>query len=274
MSKSIETIVFVDDDKIQHMINRKNISRLKDSLSLHFFENPYDALKWFEPWTEHKLIALNTAGSLQGGKKVWVLGQVVKDTIMDITGKDSVAKFVMLSNSHDGTAAVRLGLCGIRIVCQNTMYMAHHSSESKLVRIRHSSQMKQNMEVMRDVIDLVNADFAATAEQYKWLTTRHINQRDLKKYIRVLVQGEKDAEKPFDDVSTRTKNIIAKIEARMDMPNQKISSGSWWAAYNAFNEILNHEYGRNSDNRLSNLWFGQNATLNKQAFELAMQMAA
>ena len=233
-----------------------------------------DALKWFEPWTENKLIALNTAGSLQNGKKVWVLGQVVKDTIMDITGQDTVAKFVMLSNSHDGTAAVRVGLTPIRIVCCNTLYMAHHSSKSKLVRIRHTSQMERNLEAMRDIIDLVNNDFNATAEQYKWLTTRHINQKDLRKYVRVLLQGEKDAELPYDDVSTRTKNVIAKIEARMDMPNQKISSGSWWAAYNAFNEYLNHEHGRNVDNRLSNLWFGQNATLNKQAFELAMNMAA
>ncbi len=150
-----------------------------------------EALKWFEPWTENKLIALSTAGSLCGGKKIWVLGQVVKDTIMDITGQDTIAKFVMLSNSHDGTAAVRVGLCGIRIVCQNTMYMAHHSSESKLVRIRHSSQMERNMEAMRDVIDLVNNDFNSSAEQYKWLTTRHVNQKDLQKYFRVLVQGEK-----------------------------------------------------------------------------------
>ncbi|UJP63347.1 response regulator [Mongoliitalea daihaiensis] len=48
MSKSIKTIVFVDDDKIQHMINRKNMLRLKEDLDLQFFENPYEALKWFE----------------------------------------------------------------------------------------------------------------------------------------------------------------------------------------------------------------------------------
>lgn len=48
MSKSIQTIVFVDDDKIQHMINRKNMLRLKEDLNLHFFENPYNALEWLE----------------------------------------------------------------------------------------------------------------------------------------------------------------------------------------------------------------------------------
>ncbi|MGY6521302.1 MAG: response regulator [Mongoliitalea sp.] len=48
MSKSIQTIVFVDDDKIQHMINRKNMLRLKEDLNLQFFENPYNALEWLE----------------------------------------------------------------------------------------------------------------------------------------------------------------------------------------------------------------------------------
>ena len=233
-----------------------------------------DALKWFEPWLDNGLLALNTAGSLENGKKVWVLAQVVKDTIMDVTGKDTVAKFVMLSNSHDGTAAVRVGLSPIRIVCQNTLTMAHRSSESKLMRIRHSSQMERNLEAMRDAIDLVNNDFETTAEQYRWLSTRHVHQKDLRKYVRVLIQGEKDAEQPFDDVSTRTQNIIKKIEGYMDMPNQKISSGSWWAAYNSENEYLNYESGRNVNTRLSSLWFGQSASLNKEALDLALKMAA
>ncbi|MCH7400915.1 response regulator [Belliella kenyensis] len=41
-------IIFVDDDKIQHMINRKNMLRLNPNLELIFFENPYSALDWLE----------------------------------------------------------------------------------------------------------------------------------------------------------------------------------------------------------------------------------
>lgn len=270
-----ETQISLEPDTDAYAIRRKTDGNVLGVVGPQYrpLQN-MDAIRWFEPWTENRLIAMNTAGSLQGGKKVFCLGQVVKDTIMEVTGQDTVAKFIMLSNSHDGSSSVRLGLTSIRICCQNTLYMAHHSSESKLVRIKHTSQMKKNMEAMRDILDLVNADFSASLEQYRWLTTRHINQKDLRKYVRVLIQGEKDAESPFDDVSTRTKNIIMKIEGRMDMPNQRIAGANWWSAYNAFNEFLNHEYGRNADNRLSNLWFGQNAALNKQAFNLAMTMAA
>ncbi|EKB49527.1 response regulator [Cecembia lonarensis] len=48
MSKIINRIIFVDDDTIQHMINRKNLQRLKPEIELFFFENPFNALEWME----------------------------------------------------------------------------------------------------------------------------------------------------------------------------------------------------------------------------------
>ncbi|RZS98296.1 response regulator receiver protein [Cecembia calidifontis] len=48
MSRMVNRIIFVDDDTIQHMINRKNLQRLKPEIELFFFENPYKALEWLE----------------------------------------------------------------------------------------------------------------------------------------------------------------------------------------------------------------------------------
>lgn len=48
MAKLINKLVFVDDDKIQHMINRKNLLRIKPDIELFFFENPYSALDWLK----------------------------------------------------------------------------------------------------------------------------------------------------------------------------------------------------------------------------------
>jgi two-component system, response regulator PdtaR len=48
MAKTINKLIFVDDDKIQHMINRKNLLRIKPDIELFFFENPYEALDWFK----------------------------------------------------------------------------------------------------------------------------------------------------------------------------------------------------------------------------------
>jgi DNA-binding NtrC family response regulator len=48
MAKTINKLIFVDDDKIQHMINRKNLLRIKPDIELFFFENPFEALDWFK----------------------------------------------------------------------------------------------------------------------------------------------------------------------------------------------------------------------------------
>jgi CheY-like chemotaxis protein len=48
MNRPINRIVFVDDDTIQHMINRKNLLRIKPDIELFFFENPFKALEWME----------------------------------------------------------------------------------------------------------------------------------------------------------------------------------------------------------------------------------
>ncbi|MEX0884583.1 MAG: response regulator [Cyclobacteriaceae bacterium] len=43
-----KTIVFVDDDKVQHMINKRILLKINNQLNLVFFENPYDALEWLK----------------------------------------------------------------------------------------------------------------------------------------------------------------------------------------------------------------------------------
>ncbi len=41
-----KTIVFVDDDKVQHMINKRILLKINSQLKLVFFEKPYEALAW------------------------------------------------------------------------------------------------------------------------------------------------------------------------------------------------------------------------------------
>ncbi|GAB2609055.1 response regulator [Belliella aquatica] len=48
MVKNLNKIIFVDDDKIQHMINKKNMLRVKPDLELIFFADPFLALDWLE----------------------------------------------------------------------------------------------------------------------------------------------------------------------------------------------------------------------------------
>ena len=230
-----------------------------------------DSFDWFQPFLDAGECALHTAGSLHSGQKVWVLAQLNRDN-SEIVAGDEVSKFILLSNSHDGTTAIRVGYTPIRVVCANTLAWAHSASDSKLIRIRHTRSSKNNLENVRDIMDNINAGFEATAEQFRFLASKNFNQADINKYIKVMlgIEGTIDG-----DIKTRTRNIMDQILALVEGPKQSATNvrGTWWAAYNGYNEYLNYNKGRTEDNRLDSLWFGQNGNDNSKALNKALEFA-
>ena len=152
--------------------------------------------------------------------------------------------------------------------------MARGCKSSKLIRVRHHQFVKENVEKLRDVMNLANQEFEATAEQYRFLASRQINAKDLEKYVKVVFGVEKKSD---EDIKTRTKNILQSVETLFttgkgnDLPGV---NGTYWAAYNAVTEYLNYDRGRNNANRMDSLWFGQNKQMSADALETALELAA
>jgi phage/plasmid-like protein (TIGR03299 family) len=236
-----------------------------------------EAFEFFRPFIEQKEASIETAGSLRMGKRVWVLAKINRDPLV-VKGNDIVDKYVLVSNSHDGTLAVRVGFTPVRVVCNNTLTLAINSEASKLIRIKHTKNVVDNMNNIRDIMNLADSEFEATAEQYRLLASKNINSKDLEKYVKLVFNTSKriiEAEGNLEDINN--KRIIEQIEPLFvsgignDMPEIK---GTMWAAYNAITEFLQYKRGEDQASRLDSLWFGQGATLNKKALETAIVMAA
>jgi len=230
-----------------------------------------DAFDWFQPFIDNGECSLHTGGSLSDGQKVWVLAQLNRDP-REIVPGDEVQKFILLSNSHDGTTSIRVGYTPIRVVCVNTLAAAHQKGVSQMLRIRHTASSKVNLDNVRDIMDNINMQFEATAEQFRFLASKNFNQHDVRKYVKVLLGCDKTHD---DDLKTRTRNTIHKVMTSIEGPKQDLPGvrGTWWAAYNGFNEYLNYEKGRSNNNRMESLWFGQAGASNMQALNLATEMA-
>ena len=119
-------------------------------------------------------------------------------------------------------------------------------------------------------MDLANQQFEATAEQYRRLARKSINQDDLRKYVRRVLKADED------NASTRLKNI-AEVIARLaetgrgnDLPSVR---GTLWTAYNGVSEWLTYNRGRSEDSRVNSLWFGGGGLTNRHALEVALDMA-
>jgi phage/plasmid-like protein (TIGR03299 family) len=230
-----------------------------------------DAFTWFQPFLDAREAALHTAGSLRQGSRVWVLAKLNRDPLTIAPG-DEVEKYLLLSHSHDGSLAVRVGWTPIRVICANTMAMAHRSDASKLIRVKHTKDIHENLANIREVMNAADAEFTATAEQYKLLARKSINQADLRKYVKRVLKVEEGKE-----ASTRLKNVMEEIivlaEAGKgnDLPSVR---STLWSSYNGFSQWLSYQRGRNEENRLNSLWFGDGASLNRQALQTALDMAA
>lgn len=230
-----------------------------------------EAFNWFNAFVDNGEVSLETAGSLDEGRRIWVMAKIARDPSV-IVPNDEILKYLMLSNSHDGTLAIRVGYTPIRIVCANTLAMAHSSNASKLIRIRHTASSKLALDKLQDIMNLVDREFEATAEQFRFLASRTFNQKDVREYVKAVLGKSKVAD---EDLPTRTKNQLDDIIGLLEDENQRLNgvNGTYWAAYNAVNQYLNYDAGRNDNNRMSSLWFGVNANTNKSALDLALEFA-
>lgn len=238
--------------------------------SYHVLQNA-EAFRWFQPLLDANEVELHTAGSLDEGKKVWVLGKI-KSKASEIVPGDTVEKFVLLSNSHDGTQAVRVGFTPIRVVCNNTLTLAHRDQASKLIRCLHFGNVVQTLDSLREVMNTANSEFEATADQYRKLARKRISRNDLRKYVRKVFGFD-----ATEEVKPVTQKIFDAVEAFYnsgrgnDMDGVK---GTLWAGYNAVTEYLSYSRGQTQNGRLDSLWFGDSAKLNRTALEIAAAMAS
>jgi phage/plasmid-like protein (TIGR03299 family) len=228
------------------------------------------AFDFFAPFIDSKEATIECAGSLHEGRRVFILAKINRDPLK-IVGDDTVEKYILLSNSHDGTLAVRAGFTPIRVVCNNTLQLAHSEGTSQLLRIRHTKSVVENLEKVQEIMNVANASFEATAEQYRLLARTDIDKKTLEKYVKI-VFAQKVAEEG-EETKSRVSEAVAKLFETgrgMDLPGVR---GTYWAAYNAVTEYIQYERGNNEIVRLDQTWFGAGAQLNKKALQTATIMA-
>jgi phage/plasmid-like protein (TIGR03299 family) len=274
-------LVTADDRKV---VTHKAVRRTSDHKVLGVVGPDFeplqnkDAFAWFDPFIESKGATFESAGSLREGRRVWILAKLNRDPMFVLPG-DEVEKYLLLAHGHDGSLSVHAGFTPIRVVCANTLRMATNHGDSKLLRIKHTKNVRETLQEVQALIDLADSKFEATAEQYRAIARRRIDQKTLRKYVDVVWRipkkiGQADQDETVEPVAERIHNKVAELfyaGRGSDLPGVR---GSWWGAYNAVNEFLAHERGNDASRRLDSLWFGQGAALNQRAFNMAVQMAA
>jgi len=251
----------------------KAVMRLSDDRVLGLVGNSYKplqnlkAFEFFQPFLDKKQATLHTAGSLFNGSRIWVLAKINKDPI-EIGKNDLVEKYLLLAHSHDGSLKVHIGFTPIRVVCNNTLSAALTKDTSRLLSIKHTANLQDNLDKVGEIINLIDKQFQATANQYIHLSKQDINQEQLKKYVKV-VFGLTNYADLSKDRSPILKDALWLFE---NGRGTKDTSPTYWRAYNAITEYLSYKSGKNANNRMNSLWFGGTKKLNEKALTTALSL--
>src|SRR6185295_68113 len=96
-----------------------------------------------------------TAGSLRGGRETFVTMKLPQSiTLAGTQGSDDIELYLAAMSSHDGTAAWRVIVTPVRIVCANTQRLALRNARASYA-IRHTRTAKGKIAQARQALGIV-----------------------------------------------------------------------------------------------------------------------
>lgn len=244
-------------------------------------QNP-DAFGFFAPLVERGLVTLETAGTLHGGARVWVMAKLATPSIEVVRG-DVIDPYVLLCHGNDGSLAVRCGSNPVRVVCANTLAEALGHGDG-MQTIRHTSGMLDALAQAQRVIERQISVFKDARMAWVYLSERACSAAEFERFVLAVFAGaggdgdeDRGEREPKGRPGSRILAALAPLfegGAGIDLPGVR---GTWWAAYNAVTEFLSHHRGRKSagareaaERRFDQLHFGEGRKLGHRAMALAL----
>ena len=93
-------------------------------------------------------VTYETAGSLQGGRRTFILARLPERFI--IAG-DEIMPYFVIMNSHDGSCSVKAAMTPVRVVCQNTLNLALKTAK-RTWTARHTSNIMDRIDDARTTL--------------------------------------------------------------------------------------------------------------------------
>lgn len=223
-------------------------------------------------------IEWETAGSLQGGKRVWVLAKIPTD--VEFAG-DKVQPYLYVANSHDGSMAVTASATAVRIVCGNTLGMALRYSEqgaqaASTFRFRHTGNLDAKLAEARKVLGMQlkwTAQMKALADK---LGLINLSDKKATNLVKSLTPVRIEEGMTDRKVANRTKIVDAIMSIYKGEGQQGDTRGEApGTAWTLFNAVAEHaDYGRRYTVRTSQVSRSfEDGGLKQEALDKVMALA-
>ena len=256
---------------------RKDTGTVLGVVSDHYriFQNK-DCFDFMDSLVADKLAMFETAGALKDGRVVWMLARI--PTEYRAGTDDAIQPYILLTNSHDGSKALRLFPTTIRVVCQNTLNLALRDGLGEGISIRHRPSLSERVSEAREKLGIIHARFDQFDAELHTMLDKQMTGGELERYFNASVPPTtgKRAE-------MRRRKIFHQFQSNFTNATNTLPgvTGTAWAAYNAVSQYFDHQRsfkGANSlekaDHQLESIWFGSSHHAKQEAYQRALTLAA
>lgn len=179
-------------------------------------------------------VRYETAGSLQGGRKVWLLAHLPHEYI--IAG-ERISPYLVFSNTHDGSGSIKVAVAPIRVVCNNTLNLALNTAKRSWSAI-HTGDIKSKLEEAKNTLFMANAYMDELGKEFENLRKKKLTEKQVMEYIELLIPVDENG------TSQQKKNII-RLQDDMkiryfDAPDLKDVGNNAYRFINAVSDFATH----------------------------------
>lgn len=233
-----------------------------------------DAFDFFDSLIGEGQAVYETAGSLFGGKRVWIQADIPGSAFGKDSGDETKVK-VMLTNGHDGCTALSGMIVPIRVVCNNTYSVALKGAKNRftLKHLRNWNDEAKQQDA-REVIGLAHEYAEKLNEAFRKMREAKMTQDAFMKDMLNVLYPEPEKGEKGRGVS-RMNNIREEV---MSLFNRGMGTEgkTIWDGFNAITEYVDHrstfketEGASRPENRLINILEKGGAKMKQDAFDLA-----
>ena len=181
-------------------------------------------------------VRYDTAGSLRGGRKIWLLAKL-PDT--EIVG-DKTEPYLCFSNTHDGSGAIRVCMTPVRVICNNTLNIALNGAKRSW-SVRHTGDIQAKLHEARMCLDMANKYMDRLGEYADQLANQTVKDEEIAKILDEMfpvTEDSSDREKKNAE-KARTEYMICYFA-----PDIAKFKGTAWGALNAMSDMVGHNAPR------------------------------
>lgn len=212
-------------------------------------------------------VQYESAGSLASGKRVWMLARLENTTIAE----ENIDPYLVFTNSHDGTGAVRVAITPVRVICNNTLNLALKQA-SRHWSCAHKGDIQSKLEEARYTLESADRYMKALEEEFGELKMKKLSDSQVDQMTDKLLEIEfadlfkkavktgkvvdfKEAlrQQKYEDKLKRKKNDILTIYH--DKPDLRGTEKSAFRFVNAVSDYSTHNTDhKNTANYQENLF--------------------